>query len=120
MKRFLFSIRQAINLPAILAAGRVLSQPSKLRPNDRVFKLDEISIEKLKQMGIKAILFDKDNTLTLPYSSKWYDKRTEQFVSNCMKVWLNFVRLNLIGNKVEVTDVSWEGCNFVQLRGIVR
>lgn len=43
----------------------------------------EIRYSKLKERGIKAIIFDKDNTLTTPYRSEWHTARIADVVSDC-------------------------------------
>lgn len=104
MSRLLFTIRQAVNLPAVLAVGKVLTHPSKLCPKGRVVKLDETDIEALQKLGIRAVLFDKDNTLTLPYCNEWYDERTKQFVSKCTKMFPG--KVAILSNSVGSSDDS--------------
>lgn len=37
----------------------------------------------MKERGIKAVIFDKDNTLTAPYKTEWFNARLLDCVSDC-------------------------------------
>jgi phosphatidylglycerophosphatase GEP4 len=63
---------QSFNLPAILNVVPLLTQPSLCVPHLIIRDFAHLNLDRLKQLGIKAIAFDKDNTLTLPYSQQLY------------------------------------------------
>jgi hypothetical protein len=60
-----FSIRQAINIPAIKKLSSLLVNPSLLIPTWELSYLSDLNLSHLKSVGIKALVFDKDNTLRL-------------------------------------------------------
>jgi phosphatidylglycerophosphatase GEP4 len=45
--------------------------------------LGDIRYSKLKERGIKCVVFDKDNTLTAPYQSEWYNARLQDCINDC-------------------------------------
>ncbi|KAI8061705.1 mitochondrial PGP phosphatase-domain-containing protein [Gongronella butleri] len=58
---------QSLNWSGILNTFRVLANPSLAVPHIIVNDIREIPFQQLKDRGIKAIAFDKDNCLTAPY-----------------------------------------------------
>mmetsp|Transcript_3025 Transcript_3025/g.4321 ORF Transcript_3025/g.4321 Transcript_3025/m.4321 type:complete len:279 (+) Transcript_3025:96-932(+) len=58
---------QSVNIPGILSFGRVLVNPSIAIPHISVPHISYLNFETLHQIGIRAVVFDKDNTLTAPY-----------------------------------------------------
>ncbi|CAN0023714.1 unnamed protein product, partial [Heterosigma akashiwo] len=58
---------QSINVPAILSLGRVVVNPSIAIPHISVPHISYLNFQALHDIGIRAIVFDKDNTLTAPY-----------------------------------------------------
>ena len=58
-----FSIRQAINLPALQFLKNVIQRPELAVPYVELSKLSDLNLHKLKKQGIRCLLFDKDNTL---------------------------------------------------------
>lgn len=69
-----FSVRQSINLPALKKLGSLLRRPSLIIPNIRVKNLKDLDLASLKSKGIKYLVFDKDNTLTLTFKDELHDK----------------------------------------------
>ena len=68
-----FSLRQAINLPALKKLGSLLRNPSLVLPQISVKCLGELDFSKLKAKGVKYIIFDKDNTLTLAFEDELHE-----------------------------------------------
>ena len=60
-----FSLRQSINIPAIKALADVLRNPKLCIPDIELSHLRNLDCRFLLDTGIKAIIFDKDNTLRL-------------------------------------------------------
>lgn len=60
---------QSLNTKAIWTLASVIRHPSLLVPTLSVSNVSDINFEALLQMGIQAIIFDKDHTLTLPYAT---------------------------------------------------
>lgn len=59
---------QSINTKAIFSLASVVRRPSLLVPHVAVKNVSKLDYTALKQQcGIRAIVFDKDNTLTAPY-----------------------------------------------------
>ena len=71
----------AIKLTAEILLG--IKSRGLLRPRMRAQSIGEIDYEKLvSQENIRAIIFDKDNTLTLPYALK-LDTATQKALRKC-------------------------------------
>lgn len=60
---------QALNTKALLTFASVLRRPSLMVPHVSVATISEIDFKALKEQGIAAVMFDKDNTITAPYSN---------------------------------------------------
>lgn len=63
-------LRQSINFSAILQLRSLFYHPSLVIPDYSVNSLSEISMEDLYAKGIRGIVFDKDNTLSISYENK--------------------------------------------------
>ena len=61
------ALGQSWNGPAVRALGRVAARPGLLAPHFSVGTVGEVDFPKLRAAGVRAVLFDKDNTLTRPY-----------------------------------------------------
>jgi phosphatidylglycerophosphatase GEP4 len=62
---------QSINTKAIIALAAVFRRPGLIVPHVSVATCSDINYDALAQYaGIQAIIFDKDHTLTLPYSQQ--------------------------------------------------
>jgi phosphatidylglycerophosphatase GEP4 len=60
---------QSINTKALLTLASVLRRPGLLVPQVSVSTISQVNYTALKEQGIAAIMFDKDNTLTAPYEN---------------------------------------------------
>ena len=61
---------QSINTKAILTLASVARRPGLMVPHVSVANVSEIDFGKLRsEAGVRAVVFDKDNTLTGPYES---------------------------------------------------
>ena len=58
---------QSFNSKAISTLGQVARHPSLAVPHLSLTSIAELDFGALKRMGIRGIVFDKDNTLTAPY-----------------------------------------------------
>jgi len=80
----MFKMSQVINFPALFYFPWVRFVRKNLTiPHLRVRDISRINPEKLKQCGIKGIVFDKDNTLTIPYESSIHPRIQESFKHFC-------------------------------------
>ncbi|MDO8481448.1 MAG: YqeG family HAD IIIA-type phosphatase [Nanoarchaeota archaeon] len=61
---------QSFNPQGILYFPYAFFNRKLLTPNESVKSINDIDFKKLKTQGFKAILIDKDNTLTAPYQTK--------------------------------------------------
>ncbi len=68
-----FSLRQAINLPALKKLGSLLRNPSLVLPQISIKSLNELDFATLKARGVKYLVFDKDNTLTRAFEDKLHE-----------------------------------------------
>lgn len=62
-----FSIRQGINIPGLKVAFKLFTQPNLALPQIEIQHLSQLNAKKLKEWGVRGIVFDKDNTLSLAY-----------------------------------------------------
>ncbi|GAB5362908.1 hypothetical protein AAMO2058_000839000 [Amorphochlora amoebiformis] len=64
---------QNLNMEAIRSLGSVLRKPSVMVPHISTPNVNSIPFRALKSAGIKVVVFDKDNTITAPYSFELHD-----------------------------------------------
>lgn len=83
-----FMLRQSINIDGIRGFGGALIHPSLLLPSlGHYGRVNEIDIEDMRtNKGIKALVFDKDNTLTLPFQDAYFDSAVSEFMQHCLQV----------------------------------
>jgi len=61
-------VKQSLNVAALRQLGRVLREPSLLVPRLSVKSASDLDMRRLKEEhGIRCVVFDKDNTLSLTY-----------------------------------------------------
>ena len=66
---------QSLNLAAIRTTVRViLREPALALPHAHVRDITELDFAKLRAAGCRGVVFDKDNTLTAPYSNEVYPR----------------------------------------------
>jgi len=58
---------QSLNLDAIRRIGSLVRRPALVLPHIQAGTVDDLCFDSLKKAGIRAVVFDKDNTLTAPY-----------------------------------------------------
>lgn len=58
---------QYLNLDAIRDVIKYSLNPRMFKPHYSVRSVSDISFAALKDNGIEVVVFDKDNTLTVPY-----------------------------------------------------
>eukprot|EP00966_Prymnesium_polylepis_P142984 3300502-Prymnesium_polylepis.1 len=74
---------QSFNWPAIVTTVRVvLRQPSLALPHLKVRDIRDIDFDGLRAAGCTGVVFDKDNTLTLPYADD-VDPRLASALRDC-------------------------------------
>ena len=62
---------QSVNLAAVRTTARViLREPALALPHQRVRDISELDFAELREAGCHGVIFDKDNTLTAPYSDE--------------------------------------------------
>lgn len=67
-----FSLNQAINVAAIRYIGVCIANPRVLLPKQHLPSVSRIDFQHLHDIGIRYIIFDKDNTLTLAYKDEYH------------------------------------------------
>ena len=85
----------------------------------QVEDINQIRFKQLKQLGIKYLIYDKDNTITLPYSDEIYHKIKEPLKDSIEIFGLDNVAIlsNSIGSsddrdfKVNKCDLLNLGCS---------
>jgi phosphatidylglycerophosphatase GEP4 len=79
---------QSINTKAIMTLASVLRRPSLLIPHWSVRTISDIDFARLHaSMGVQAVIFDKDHTLTMPYVNDEIHPMAQQGLDNCLRVF---------------------------------
>ncbi len=92
-----FSAAQSINTPAIRSFFQLFSDPTLVIPNKTIKHVSELQYDKLKADGIKYLVFDKDNTLTLAFSDTLHEsvldsiKEAKTIFPGCVAILSNSV-----------------------------
>lgn len=70
-----YAMVQSINTKALLTLASVIRRPFLAAPHLHVPTISDVNYQSMKDhCGIKAIMFDKDNTLTAPYANEIHEK----------------------------------------------
>lgn len=65
---------QSINTKALLTLASVVRRPFLAVPHVHVQTISEVNYQSMRDFcGIKAVIFDKDNTLTAPYATEIHE-----------------------------------------------
>mmetsp|Transcript_24566 Transcript_24566/g.77031 ORF Transcript_24566/g.77031 Transcript_24566/m.77031 type:complete len:207 (-) Transcript_24566:81-701(-) len=62
--------RQSLNLVAVRTLWRVICEPRLVLPTVEAPTISEVDFAALRSLGVVAVVFDKDNTLTAPYAKE--------------------------------------------------
>lgn len=65
-----FWLRQSINVPAIKQLGVALFKPQLMVPRLQLASVNDMDVDSLYAMGARYIVFDKDNTLAIPFQDE--------------------------------------------------
>ena len=72
---FYYAMVQSINTKALITLASVVRRPYLASPHVHVPTISELNYQTMRDAcGIKAVIFDKDNTLTAPYETSVHDK----------------------------------------------
>ena len=93
----------------------VLKKPSLMIPSMTVSSIKNINFEDLQRNKFKVLVFDKDNTLTAPYSSSFYSKEIEYSISKAKEVFGND-NIGIFSNTLGFVDTtsSFNGIPVIQ------
>ena len=70
-----FAMVQSINTKALLTLASVVRRPYLASPHIHVPTISDVNYESMRDnCGIKAIVFDKDNTITAPYENTVHER----------------------------------------------
>ncbi|KAL7576526.1 hypothetical protein ACA910_018024 [Epithemia clementina (nom. ined.)] len=79
---------QSLNTKAILTLASVLRRPLLMVPHVSVASVSDLDFEALQQhAGICAVVFDKDNTLTLPYETTQIHPKAQAGLESARRVF---------------------------------
>ncbi|KAJ2665482.1 hypothetical protein IW148_001603 [Coemansia sp. RSA 1199] len=92
---------QSINMAGLRTMWTLLTQPSLLRPDIVVSDIRSLSLDKLRQRGIRFLVFDKDNCLTAPYVSTIHPPYSSAW-SSCLKEFPS--RVLIVSNSAGTRD----------------
>ena len=68
--KLLFILKQSVNLPALLELKNIIFNRHMLIPTISLKSVADLDLDSLESLGIKYLVFDKDNTLSLPYGEE--------------------------------------------------
>ena len=75
MVHWYFAMVQSINTKALITLASVVRRPFLASPHIHVETISQINYQSMRDhCGIKAIIFDKDNTITAPYALNIHEK----------------------------------------------
>ena len=107
------ALGQFINWEALMTLRRVAVQPSLAVPHIRVPHVGCVDWTELKAAGIRGVAFDKDNTLTAPYSDE-LDPVAQVSVEHCQKAF-GTDRIVIVSNSAGGRDdTGWENAEAVE------
>lgn len=108
-----FSLKQALNIPAIKMIGNIIRQPSLALPCVQLDRLSDLNLRSLKENGIKCIVFDKDNTLCYSFTDELHPV-VKASVSEAQKLFSRS-GVAILSNSVGTTDdVNYEGAKITE------
>lgn len=97
------SLRQAINVPALRKLGSVFARPRLLLPTIDVASVADLNMVRLHQdHGIRCVVFDKDQTLSLTYVDELHESAVEP-VARC-KALFGERQVAILSNSVGSSD----------------
>ena len=76
-------VHQWLNLAGISFTGRVAMQPHLAVPHLSLTSVSDLDFDALRRAGAEAVVFDKDNCLTLPYGDSLHPLAKEAWASAC-------------------------------------
>jgi len=104
---------QTINTKAIWTLASVMKRPSLMVPQVSVGSVSEIDYAPLRRKGIRAVLFDKDNTLTAPYDDNIHE-RAEEGIKRAIDVF-GIANVAIFSNSAGTRDdVGHEGAKRIE------
>ena len=66
---------QSLNTRALVTLASVVRRPYLASPHVHVSTISEVNYTALRDhCGVRAVVFDKDNTLTAPYATEIHEK----------------------------------------------
>lgn len=80
-----FSPSQSFNIIGIKSVISAINKPKLFVPHETYNHVTQIDLRKLTNLGIKGLIFDKDNTLTEPYKDL-LDSQIVEFLHKANKV----------------------------------
>ena len=118
MSIFKSKLGQYINIEGVTTFIATFASSRSRRsyiPHVRAESVAHINYQSLNELGIKYIVFDKDNTLTAPYIREYFSEMLEKAVINdCQEVFTirNMAVLsNSVGSK---DDLNYEEAKIVE------
>ena len=80
-----FYFKQFFNNKSLFSILKVLSNPYLMLPTISVRSLNDLNLNTLKKRGVRGIIFDKDNTLTITYQNTLHSSVTK-VINECKQV----------------------------------
>ncbi len=96
---------QFFNLQALKEFPKALLNKKLRTPKERISSINDLAISALKKKGIKALIFDKDNTLTLPYTNEIHPS-IRAHLRVLQKEFITAIFSNSIGSSDDTNNVQ--------------
>lgn len=105
---------QSLNTKALLTLASVVRRPALLSPHVAVETISQVNYTALKEhCGIRAIVFDKDNTLTAPYVNEIHPKAKEGF-ENALRIF-GHDNVAIVSNSAgTLDDIDYRDANEIE------
>lgn len=107
---------QRLNLPALQILTQIFKCPSLLLPHFHVQNITEINFNYLKKCGFKNVVFDKDNTITKPYSDNFWSTEIQEAITKRAMGTFGKGNVAIFSNTLGYVDntIEFQGIKIIQ------
>ena len=90
----------------------IVRDPLILSPDIKRKSVRGLDYHALKALGIRYIIFDKDNTLTKTYNGEFYDQDVEESFQKGVEVF-GVKNVGILSNSMEKDRKDWKGVGII-------
>jgi hypothetical protein len=113
-------IGNLVNVSAIKKLPELIFNPKLIKPKEEYNNVSEIPFDSLKRQGFRGLIFDKDNTLTLPYhypltntSVKGLIKALHAFPKSNIALFSNTIGYSKYQSKLDKLEIRYNQYYFI-------